>query len=634
VTAIERAGNAAAAEIGQPLLDVRDLRIVGGVGGRERAIVSGVDLSVAPGEAVGIVGESGSGKSMTARAIVRLLPKGVQATGAVDYGGRNLLEAGEGRMTHVRGGEIGLVFQDPFTMLNPLLRCGGHLEESLRAGKGEHLGARAMRAEIERRLAEVGIRDPRVGDRYPFELSGGMRQRVGIAATLARNPRLLIADEPATALDVTTQKEVLELIKSLQASRGMGLILITHDLRVAVAMCDRIYVLYAGSVLEVARASSLEGEPLHPYTLGLFTSEPPIDRRLDRFATIEGTVPEPGEVAGCCTFAPRCRWASDICRAGRPPLVTVNDGRRSACARLPDIRVEMSATRARAERAAPTGDGQGGTALVVVRDLRKEFKTGARGVRRSQTVVALDGVSIVVGENENVGLVGESGSGKTTLGRCIVGLETPTSGEIMIDGVPAANYQKLRDRDRLRLRRTAQIIFQDPYSTLNPARTVGATLSEALAVGFPDDGRRQPRRTGELLERVGLPAEYASRKPSALSGGERQRIAIARALAVNPRLIVCDEPVSALDVSVQAQILELFRSIGEDLGVSYLFITHDLAVVRQIVDRVYVLCKGEVVEEGPVDEVLDAPRHPYTVKLVDSIPRSDSEWLQPAAGAL
>jgi peptide/nickel transport system ATP-binding protein len=614
-------------EAAEALLEVRGLRIASGLGGHEKTIVSGIDLSVRPGEAIGIVGESGSGKSMTAKAIVRLLPAGVKAEGEVMWGGRNLLDASEHAMTRVRGGDIGLVFQDPYTMLNPLLRCGRHIEESLRRDHRHRLGRRDMRAEVGRRLAEVGIGDPYVADRYPFELSGGMRQRVGIAASLARNPRLLIADEPATALDVTTQKEVLALLKSLQRSRGMGLVMITHDLRVALAMCNRIYVLYAGTVVEIGPAAGVEAEPLHPYTLGLFLSEPPLDRRVDEFAAIQGSVAAPDDVATCCAFAPRCTFSTDRCREGKPPLATAGPGRLSACVRLPEIRAEMAAMRAEQER--PAGEEAAGRVrepLVKATDVRKVFKTGASGIGRRHRVTALDGVSIEVGAHESVGLVGESGSGKTTLGRCIVGLETPTGGELLIDGIDAANFQKLSRGDRRRVRRTVQIIFQDPYSTLNPTRTVGKTLSEALAVGFPN-AKKAERRLEDVLERVGLPASYLKRKPAALSGGERQRVAIARALAANPRMIVCDEPVSALDVSVQAQILNLFKAIRDDLGVSYLFITHDLAVVRQIVDRVYVLCKGEVVEEGPVGATLDHPKHPYTVKLMDSIPRSDGDWL-------
>lgn len=614
-----------------PLLDVRGLHIESRIGGRRQTIVSDLRLTLGPGETIGIVGESGSGKSMTARALIRLLPPGLSAQGEVLYEGRNVLALSERTMTRLRGGELGLVFQDPYTMLSPLRKCGRHIDEMLGVD-GARLSRRARRAEAVRRLAEVGIEDPGVAERYPFQLSGGMRQRVGIAAALARDPKVLIADEPSTALDVTTQKEILALIKSLQESRGMGLILITHDLRVAFSMCDRLHVLYAGSLLEVGAASELEAEPLHPYTLGLLLSEPPGDRRLSELVAISGSVPSPDEVATSCPFAPRCAWTQPECVEGRVELRPVAPDRLSACIRIEEIRGELSESRETARGRGHVEVTHRTTApLLKVEDLVKTFEVGSRhGTQRA--VRALAGVSLEVGAEESVGLVGESGSGKTTLARCLVGLETPTSGEIRIGGVRAGDYNALPDADRDRLRGTIQMIFQDPYSSLNPVRTVGSTLKEALAVRNGRDASLDGTML-ELLERVGLPRSYAGRKPTALSGGERQRVAIARALAVTPKVIVCDEPVSALDVSVQAQILNLFKSLRADFGMSYLFITHDLAVVRQVVERVYVLYRGEVVEAGAVDEVLSNPKHPYTNRLVDSVPRSETDWLNRETGA-
>jgi peptide/nickel transport system ATP-binding protein len=606
-----------------PLLRVEGLTIRSSIAGRERTIVSDIRLEAGVGETIGIVGESGSGKSLTARAIIGLLPQGVHATGTIAYAGRNLLGLPERELERLRGGEIGLVFQDPYTMLNPLRRCGRHIDEMLVGPTGRRLSRKERRAEAERRLAEVGIDDGRVADRYPFELSGGMRQRVGIAAALARDPKVLIADEPSTALDVTTQRDLLVLMKSLQQSRGMTLILITHDLRVAFAMCGRIYVLYAGSVLETGPALAIDQEPLHPYTLGLLLSDPPLDRRLSRLPSVEGAVAEPDEVAGRCPFSPRCRWVGPVCCDAPTPLRPVGDGRESACIRLEEIAAGMEAQRllvpASAEPAVPQTDRP----LVQVTDLSKLFVTGKRRVD------ALAGVSIEVGENESVGLVGESGSGKTTLARCIVGLETPTSGSICVAGLDASNYAKLSAGETSRLRHLVQIVFQDPYSSLNPMRTIGSALKEAVTLV---DGRvrRADTVVSELLTRVGLPADYAARKPIALSGGERQRVAIARALAAKPKLLICDEPVSALDVSVQAQILNLFASLRDEYGISYLFVTHDLAVVRQVVDRVYVMHRGRVVEEGPVDGVLDHPRDDYTRRLVASVPRTEGGWLEGA----
>jgi len=611
----------------EPLLQVRGLRIWSGIGSGTQTITTPLDLELDRGETLGIVGESGSGKSMTARAIIGLLPPGVRAEGAVRYGGRDLLRQSSRSLGRVRGGEIAMIFQDPFTMLNPLMRCGAQIVELLRDERGHRLGRRARRVEAARRLDEVGIDDAAVVDAYPFELSGGQRQRVGIAAALARDPKLLIADEPSTALDVTTQKEILDRLKDLQATRGMALILITHDLRVAFSMCDRIAVLYAGSLLEHGDAAGLEAAPRHPYTLGLLLCEPPADRRLVELASIEGTVPRPDEVRAACAFAARCEWSGPTCTAAAPPLAEIAPGRFSSCIRLRDIAGEMTAARSAALRLAdPEPARPAGEPLVRATDLHKRF--GGDG--RKRDVTALGAVSIELGAGESVGLVGESGSGKTTLGRCLLGLERPTSGSIVIDGIDATDYDALRAGDRRRLRSSIQMVFQDPYSTLNPVRTVGATLAEALTVHDPAL-RNVRERVDALLGRVGLTAAYAERKPVALSGGERQRVAIARALAATPRIIVCDEAVSALDVSVQAQILNLLVSVRRETGISYLFITHDLAVVRQVAERVYVLRRGSVVESGAVDTVLDRPRHPYTRALVESALRSDGGPLEEPA---
>jgi oligopeptide/dipeptide ABC transporter ATP-binding protein len=608
----------------EPLLRVRDLQIAYAGPGVRREIVSRMDFEVAKGETIAIVGESGSGKSLSARAVIRLLPTGIEASGEVAFDGRELLTLREREMRGIRGRRISLIFQDPFTMLNPVMRCGDQVVEALVTTHGPRLHGRAKRDEAQRRLAEVGITDASVADRFPFQLSGGMRQRVAIAAALAGNPELMIADEPSTALDVTTQAEILELLKSIQAARGMGLVLITHDLRVAFSVAERIYVLYAGSLLEIASAAALEHEPLHPYSLGLLLAEPPVDKRQAALLAIEGSVPAPEDVAGRCSFEPRCRWASAICAEGEPPLREVRSERFSACVRLDEIQDEMRAIHHAASAAVPfvAAERVATAPILSVRDLHKVFVG-----RLGQEVHALQGVSLEVERNESVGLVGESGSGKTTLGRCVVGLETADSGSIEIEGHDASDYARLTRAERLARRRVAQIVFQDPYSSLDATQTVGSTLREVLRLhAARRDGIEQ--RVGELLDLVGLPRGYARRRPAALSGGERQRVAIARALAVDPRLLVCDEPVSALDVSVQAQVLNLFRALREEFGLSYLFITHDLAVVRQVVDRVYVLYRGEIVEQGPVDRVLDAPQHEYTAHLIASIPKGSGAALR------
>jgi peptide/nickel transport system ATP-binding protein len=596
-----------------PLLTVRNLAISAG----GRPITTGTNFEVARGETVAIVGESGSGKSLTAKAIARLLPPGVSATGSIAYDGTDLMSLSESAMRQVRGRRLAMMLQDPFTMLNPLMKAGRHIAETLRGRPGLSDRA-ALKAEVARRLAEVGITDPDVAERMPFQLSGGMSQRVALAAALARDPELLIADEPSTALDVTTQAEIIKLLQSVQQARGMSLILITHNLRLAFSTCDRIYVLYAGSLLEVGTARAVEQDPFHPYTLGLLLSEPPADKRVPKLIAIRGKVPRADEVAGRCTFADRCDWATDACRAATPPLAEQAPGRLTACIRRAEIAAEMQALRGAALEAAPAPAPPEPAIQPIVRavNIVKNFAG-----RRGRVVHALKGVAIEVRPGESVGLVGESGSGKTTLGRTLVGLETPTSGTIEIAGRDASSFEAMSRADRTATRRTIQMVFQDPYSTLNPRHSVRTSLREAVRMVGRFTDSQADTRIADLLREVGLPESYADRRPSSLSGGERQRVAIARSLSVNPRVLVCDEPVSALDVSVQAQILNLFKRLQQELGLSYLFITHDLAVVRQVAERIYVLYLGEIVEEGSAEEVIGRPRHPYTRRLIDSIPR-------------
>jgi peptide/nickel transport system ATP-binding protein len=595
------------------LLSVRNLAISAG----GRAITTGTDLDVARGETIGIVGESGSGKSLTAKAIARLLPPGVLACGSVDYDGVDLLALPEAEMRRMRGRRLSMMLQDPFTMLNPLMKSGRHIAEMLR-DRPKFSDRAALKQEVARRLGEVGITDPDVAERMPFQLSGGMSQRVALAAALARDPELLIADEPSTALDVTTQAEIIKLLQSVQRARGMSLILITHNLRLAFSTCDRIYVLYAGSLLEVGTARAVEEDPFHPYTLGLLLSEPPADKRVPQLVAIRGKVPRADEVAGRCAFSERCDWVRDACRAASPPLMEPAPGRLTACIRRTEIAGAMQALRGVALEAAGTPPEPESTIGPIVRaaNIVKDFAG-----RRGRVVQALKGVSIEVRPGESVGLVGESGSGKTTLGRTLVGLETPTSGAIEIAGRDASRFAAMSTADRAATRRTIQMVFQDPYSTLNPRHSVHRSLSEAIRTTGRFTTTEIDARIARLLREVGLPESYADRRPSSLSGGERQRVAIARSLSVDPKILVCDEPVSALDVSVQAQILNLFKRLQDDLGLSYLFITHDLAVVRQVAERIYVLYLGEIVEQGPAEDVIGRPRHPYTKRLIDSIPR-------------
>ncbi|HVT53299.1 MAG TPA: ABC transporter ATP-binding protein, partial [Dongiaceae bacterium] len=520
----------------EPLLTVRDLAISAG----GRAITVATDLDVGRGETVAIVGESGSGKSLTAKAIARLLPGGVAATGSIRYDGTELTQLPEREMRALRGRRISMLLQDPFTMMNPLMKCGKHIEEMLR-GNPAFAGRAAMKAEVLRRLSEVGITDPDVAERMPFQLSGGMCQRVAMAAALARDPELLIADEPSTALDVTTQAEIMKLLKRVQQARGMSLILITHDLRLAFSTCDRIHVLYAGSLLEIGETGAVEPDPFHPYTLGLLLSEPPADRRVPKLIAIRGQVPRADSVADRCAFADRCDWAQDKCRAGKPALAELVPGRWTACIRRDEIAGEMRALRAAGIAAAAAApEAVTAPAIIRAREVVKTF-----GGRRGRGVQALKGVSIDVGPGESVGLVGESGSGKTTLGRCLVGLETPTSAKIEINGIDASSFATMSTSDRTAVRRTIQMVFQDPYSTLNPRHSIRRALTEAIRTAGPEALARADARVLELLREVGLPESYVERRPASLSGGERQRVAIARALSVAPKILVCDEPVSA-----------------------------------------------------------------------------------------
>ncbi|HEU4600088.1 MAG TPA: oligopeptide/dipeptide ABC transporter ATP-binding protein, partial [Solirubrobacterales bacterium] len=469
------------------LLEVRDLRVSAG----KRKIVTGVDLSLERGEALAIVGESGSGKSLTARSVIGILPSGVEASGEILFEGRDLTGLSGKQMQAIRGREIAMIFQDPFTMLNPLMRCGAQIVELLRDDRGKRLGRRERKVEATRRLEEVGIEDPAVVNAYPFELSGGMRQRIGIAAALARDPKLLIADEPSTALDVITQREILARVRDLQSARGMGLILISHDLRVAFSMCDRVNVMYAGTLLEAAPSVTLEAEPRHPYTVGLLLSEPPADRRIAELTAIPGSVPDAVEVEGGCAFAPRCMWKKPQCVAAQPPLESVGTGSDhfTACIRHREIVVELEQAAAAAEeRVDVVGErSRSDRDFVRVEGLTKTF--GAPGAER--IVSALDRVSLELGVGESVGLVGQSGSGKTTLGRCLLGLETPSDGLIEVDGIDATDRRRLSGSQLRTLRQQIQMVFQDPYSTLNPVRTIGATLGEALGVGGGIDPNRK-----------------------------------------------------------------------------------------------------------------------------------------------
>ena len=591
-------------------LSVRRLRVTSGRGERQRELVREVSFDLSAGETTAIVGESGSGKSMTARSIVGLLPPGVGAHGSVSFAGELLLGARPRVLRAIRGARIALLLQDPFAVLNPVQTVRAHILESL--PRDVRRDRALAREQARDRLQEVGLSYDRVGGSYPFQLSGGMRQRVALAAALARDPQLLIADEPTTALDVSAQADVLELLRSLTRRRGMALLLITHDLRVALSVSDRVLVMYAGTILEHGPAPALMRVPRHPYTLGLLLAEPPVSHFVERLTSAPDHAPSTAKALVGCAFAERCRWRVSECVTIRPSLRAVGEGRESACLRIDRIAGEMQAELATPRGGSPPTAPGHAPPICRFEAVSKRYRTREL-FGRAREAQAVREVSFQIGADESVGLVGETGSGKTTLARCLLGLTSPDSGRITLGAHDVTDYGRLSGGERTRVRQLVQVVFQDPYGSLNPALTVRATLGEAIRHRRDEAGGADVE---QLLSLVGLPAWSAGRRPVALAGGERQRVAIARAVAVAPRLLVCDEPVASLDVSVQAQILELLRDIRRRLGTSLLFITHDLSVVRQMTDRVVVLHRGDVVESGPTAHVLDAPTHPYTVRLI------------------
>jgi peptide/nickel transport system ATP-binding protein len=608
---------------GEELLAVRQLRVAFAHGRSLLPAVDGIDLRLAAGETLALLGESGCGKSATALALLRLLPAaGRIVAGEVCFGGRDLLRLPESEMRAVRGGGMAMIFQEPATSLNPVLTVGRQLAEVL--ARHRALGGAAAQATALELLLAVGIADaPRRLGEYPFQLSGGMKQRVMIAMALAGEPRLLIADEPTTALDVTIQAQILELLRRLQAERAMGMLLITHDLGVVAQMATRVGVMYAGEIVEEAPRAAFFSAPRHPYTQKLFAALPDLARRGGQLQTIPGQVPSLSAMPAGCRFAARCEHAWDLCRQQSPQWRQVAVDHRVRC-HLDD----GVASRARdGGSTAASGEAvavvTAAPALLAVDELRVHFPI-RRGIlqRTVGHVRAVDGVSLALARGRTLALVGESGCGKTTVGKAILQLLPASGGSVRLLGEQLGGGARSAQRA---LRRHMQMIFQDPFASLNPRLSVGEIIAEgmrALAVGGPAAGRRatDAAAIAAVLQQVGLPAEAAGRYPHEFSGGQRQRIAIARALAVQPDLVICDEPTSALDVSVQAQILNLLATLQGELGLAYLFITHNFAVVDHLAHEVAVMYLGRIVEHGRVDEVLRAPRHPYTRALLSAVP--------------
>jgi peptide/nickel transport system ATP-binding protein len=597
-------------------LKVKDLRtILHTATGTVRA-VDGVEFELRPGECFALVGESGCGKSMTALSIMRLLPEaGRVAGGRVDLEGLDLLGLPEAAMRAVRGKRVAMIFQEPSTALNPVLTVGRQVTEVIERHTPSFSNPRAKALDL---LKSVGIQDPeRRFDQYPFELSGGLRQRVMIAGALAVDPEVLVADEPTTALDVTIQAQILDLLAKLQAERGMALLLITHDLGIVARMAHRVAVMYAGEIVELAGREAFMRAPQHPYSQKLFAALPSPQRRAGELAVIRGQVPPLDRTFDHCRFADRCDFVFERCRVEAPRLLEPLPAHLARCHLREAGPAAPRAVSEAATRSAPVSSA--GKLLLEVRDLKVHFPV-KRGILRRTIghIKAVDGVSFQLREGRTLALVGESGCGKTTTGKAVLQLIAPSSGFVAFQNQELTKLS----RGELRPRRAAmQIVFQDPYGSLNPRMRVAEILLEgmrSLAVGATDAER--VKRIEELLAEVGLPAAALGRYPHEFSGGQRQRIAIARALAVNPKLIVCDEPTSALDVSVQAQILNLLRSLQGRRGLAYLFITHNIAVVEYLAHEVAVMQQGRIVEHGPVDQVLRSPAHAYTRELLAAVP--------------
>jgi peptide/nickel transport system ATP-binding protein len=583
--------------------------------------VDGVSFTVREGECVGLVGESGCGKSTTALSIMNLLPEVGHVTGgSVRLLGRELLTLSEHELQDVRGNDVAMIFQDPMTSLNPTLTIGRQITEAVllhRDVTRKQATARALEV-----LDLVGM--PRSAERidyYPHQLSGGLRQRVMIAIALACEPKLLIADEPTTALDVTIQAQILDLIGELRERLRMAVVLITHDMGVIAAEADRVIVMYAGKIAEAARTEELFTSMRHPYAEALLSAIPRLDQdRSQPLYSIPGASPQLTSEITACRFAPRCRYATERCRAEDPPLVTMGaEGHLAACfhpVNGPAERVEVGAA-----RVAPAA--LAGREVVLELDhLEKEFPVTAGAVvqRKIGSVKAVSDVSFRVHRGETFGLVGESGCGKTTIGWLVTALERPTGGAVRFEGDDIATLKGSALRRR---RRDMQLMFQDPYASLDPRMKVGSAIKEPLVVQRIGTRKERQARVGELLHEVGLSPQAASLYPHEFSGGQRQRIGLARALALNPKLIVADEPVSALDVSIQAQILNLMQALQETHGLTYIFISHDLAVVKYLADTIGVMYLGKLVEVGPAEAVYARTVHPYTRGLIETIPVPD-----------
>ena len=600
------------------MLEVTDLRLGFAAGRQTLLAVDGISFAISRGETFALLGESGCGKSATAQGLMRLLPSaGRIVGGAVSLDGQDLLALPEAEMRNWRGGRMAMIFQEPATSLNPVLTVGRQIGEVLERHLG--LSGAAANERMLELLRQVGIADPqRRLSEYPFQLSGGMKQRVMIAIALAGEPELLIADEPTTALDVTVQAQILDLLAKLQVDRGMGMLLITHDLGVVARMAQRIGVMYAGELVEVASREDFFTAPAHPYTQALFAALPEVSRRGTLLTTIPGQVPSLAAMPAGCRFADRCAQVMPVCRERSPEWreTSVGHGVRCHWQSTPAETAPLALTTVNAAIRQETD-----TPVLDVADLKVHFPI-RKGILQRTTghVFAVDGVSLAISAGRTLALVGESGCGKTTVGKALLQLIKPTAGSVRLEGreLVGLGGQALRAARRL-----LQMVFQDPFASLNPRLRVGEIIAGgmlALNTLGPADAEGRLQAMQVLLEQVGLPATAVDRYPHEFSGGQRQRIAIARALAVQPQLLICDEPTSALDVSVQAQILNLLKALQSELGIAYLFITHNFAVVEYLAHEVAVMYLGRIVEQGRAEDVLQHAQHPYTQALLSAVP--------------
>ena len=597
--------------------------------------VDGISFDIAPNEIFALVGESGCGKSVTALSVIQLVaqPAGFIAGGAIYYKEQDITRLPEVEKRRIQGNDIAMVFQEPMTSLNPVFTIGYQISEAIRQHQ-DLRGTAARNAAVEM-LDLVGIPEPAARyDEYPHQMSGGMKQRVMIAMALSCRPGLLIADEPTTALDVTIQAQILELIQRLQQELQMAVLLITHDLGVVANIADRVAVMYAGKIAEMGTWEQLYKTPQHPYTVKLLESTPARDKRGTQLHTIAGRVPKATAYNDGCRFADRCPKVMDGCETIPPILHVVNGSEHNVACHLynpepPFNAVSTGASKLELEtdadkiEDAPTRTAEAQPQLQV-KNLCVHYPI-QKGIFKKTVgyVYAVDDVTLDIPRGKTLALVGESGSGKTSFGKAILRLGVPVKGDLVYDGVNIATITRQHIHP---YRKQMQIIFQDPYASLNPRMTIGAIIQEGMqAHGIGESVEERQNRVAELMQRVGLSPDMVTRYPHEFSGGQRQRISIARCLAVDPEFIVCDEATSALDVSVQAQILNLLKSLQTDFNLTYLFITHNLSVVEYFADEVAVMYLGRIVERGTTEEIFDSPKHPYTRALLSAVPKMDPQ---------